>query len=70
MMLRTSVSFFNELAIEKKNYAHGFVQIMASKRIMLGKGTMSMDKTWSWPPGDLRWMEDNHSRRDTCQGSR
>jgi hypothetical protein len=53
-MLRTFVSFFNDLSTEKRNYARGFVQIMASKRIMLWKGTMSMDKTWSWPPGDLR----------------
>jgi hypothetical protein len=39
-MLRTSVSFFNELATEKRNYARGFVQIRASKRIILWKGTM------------------------------
>jgi hypothetical protein len=52
-MLMTSVSFFNELATEKRNYAHGFIWIMASGRIMLWKGTMSRDKTWSWPPGDL-----------------
>jgi hypothetical protein len=44
-MLRTSVSFFNELATEKRNYARGFFLIMASKRIMLWKGTMSRDKT-------------------------
>jgi hypothetical protein len=68
-MLRTSISFFNELATEKRNYAHGFL-IMASKSIMLWKGTMSKDKTWSWAPGDLHWMEDNHSRRNTCRGSR
>ena len=49
-MLKASVSFFNELSIEKRNYARGFIQIMDSKRIMLQKGTMSMDKTWSWPP--------------------
>jgi hypothetical protein len=66
-MLKASVSFFNELATEKRNYARGFIRIMASK-IMLGKGTMSMDKTWSWPPGDLHWMEDNHLRRNTCRG--
>jgi hypothetical protein len=69
-MLRASVSFFNELATEKRNYARGFFLIMASKRIMLWKDTMSRDKTRSWPPGDLRWMEDNHSRRNTCRGSR
>jgi hypothetical protein len=68
-MLRTSVSFFNELATEKRNYARGFVLIMDSKRIMIWKDTMARDKMWSWPLGDLRWMEDNHSRRNTCQGS-
>jgi hypothetical protein len=68
-MLKASVSFFNELATEKRNYARGFVWIMASKRIKLWKGTISMDKTCSWPPGDLRWMEDNHSGRNTCRGS-
>jgi hypothetical protein len=67
-MLKTSISFFNELATEKRNYARGFIQIMASKRIILWKGIMSMDKTWSWSPGDLRWMEDNHSRRNTYRG--
>jgi hypothetical protein len=49
-MLKASVSFFNELATEKRNYDCGFVWIMASKRIMLWKGTMLMDKMWSWPP--------------------
>jgi hypothetical protein len=34
-MLRTSVSFFNELATEKRNYAHIFFLIMASERITL-----------------------------------
>jgi hypothetical protein len=34
-MLMASVSFFNELAIEKRNYARGFFLITASKRIML-----------------------------------
>jgi hypothetical protein len=68
-MLNTSVSFFNDLAIEKRNYARSFVRIMASKRIILWKGTMSKDKTWSWPLGDLHWMEDNHLRRDTGRGS-
>jgi hypothetical protein len=52
-MLRASVSFFNELATEKRNYAHGLCLIMASKRITLWKDTMSRDKTRSWPPGDL-----------------
>jgi hypothetical protein len=68
-MLRASISFFNELAIEKRNYAHGFIQIMACKRITLYKDTMSRDKTRSWLPRDLRWMEDNHSRRNACRGS-
>jgi hypothetical protein len=52
-MLRTSISFVNELDTEKRKYARGFVWIMASKRIMPWKGTMSKDKTRSWPPGDL-----------------
>jgi hypothetical protein len=64
-----SVSFFNELAIEKRNYDRDFFLIMASKRIMLWKDTMSRDKTRSWIPRDLHRMEDNHSRRNTCQGS-
>jgi hypothetical protein len=34
-MLKAFVSFFNELATEKRNYARGCFQIMASKRIML-----------------------------------
>jgi hypothetical protein len=68
-MLKASVSFFNELSIEKRNYARGCLLIMAFERIMLGKDTMSRDKTRSWLPRDLRWMEDNHSRKDTCRGS-
>jgi hypothetical protein len=69
-MLKASVSFFNELATEKKNYARDSVLIMASKRIMLWKDTMSRDKTRSWLPRDLHWMEENHSGRNTCRGSR
>jgi hypothetical protein len=69
-MLVTSVSFFNELATEKRNYARGLFLIMASKRIMLWKDTMSRDKTRSWLPRDLHWMEENHSGRNTCRGSR
>jgi hypothetical protein len=65
-MLVTSVSFFNELATERRNYACGFFLIMASKRMILWKDIMSRDKTWSWIPRDIRWMEDNHSRRNTC----
>jgi hypothetical protein len=68
-MLVASVSFFNELSIEKKNCARGCFLIMASERIMLWKGTMSRDKTQSWLPRDLRWMEENHSGRNTCRGS-
>jgi hypothetical protein len=34
-MLMASVSFFNDLATKKRNYARGFFLIMASKRIML-----------------------------------
>jgi hypothetical protein len=63
-MLRTFVSFFNELATEKRNYACGCFLIMDSKRIMLWKGTMSRDKTRSWIPRDLLWMEENHSGRN------
>jgi hypothetical protein len=44
-MLKVSVSFFSELAIEKRNYARSFSLIMASKRIILWKDTMSRDKT-------------------------
>jgi hypothetical protein len=47
------VSFFNELATEKRNYARGCFLIMDSKRITLWKYTMSRDKTWSWLPRDL-----------------
>jgi hypothetical protein len=36
-MLITSVSFFNKLATEKRNYARNFFLIMVSKRIMLWK---------------------------------
>jgi hypothetical protein len=67
-MLKASISFFSEIATEKKNYARGFSLIMASKRIVLWKDTMSRDKTRSWLPRDLRWMEDNHSGRNTCRG--
>jgi hypothetical protein len=56
-ILKSFVSFFNELAIEKRNYARGLFLIMASKKIMLSKDTTSRDKTWSWLPTDLHWME-------------
>jgi hypothetical protein len=34
-MLMASVSFFNELATKRRNYAHDFFLIKASKRITL-----------------------------------
>jgi hypothetical protein len=67
-MLVTSVSFFNELATEKRNYAHGLSLIMASKRITLWNDTMSREKTWSWIPRYLHWMEEDHSGRNTFRG--
>jgi hypothetical protein len=69
-MLKASVSFFSELAIEKRNYARTFSLIMSSKRITLWKDTMSRDKTQSWLPRDLHWMEEHYSGRNTCRGSR
>jgi hypothetical protein len=69
-MLVTSVSFFKDLSTEKRNYAHGFFLIMASKRIILWKDSMSRDKTQSWIPRDLRLMEDNHSGKNTCRAPR
>jgi hypothetical protein len=68
-MLKASVSFFNELATEKRNYACGSVLIMASKRIMLWKDTMSRHKTWSWIQRYLHLMEENFYGRNTCRGS-
>jgi hypothetical protein len=68
-MLKAFVSFFNELSIEKRNYARGFFLIMASKRIMLWKDNMSRDKTLSWLPRDLHRMGDDHFGRNTCRGS-
>jgi hypothetical protein len=46
------VSFFNELQI-KKPFSKLLFLIMASKRTMLWKDTMSRDKTLSWFPRDL-----------------
>jgi hypothetical protein len=57
-MLVAFVSFFNELATEKRNYACNLFLIMASKRIILWKENMSRDKTRSWLPRNLHWMED------------
>ena len=68
LCLRPPISFFNELATEKRNYARGFL-LVASKRITLWKDTMSREKTRSWLPRDLHRMEDNHSGRNTCRGS-
>jgi hypothetical protein len=62
------VSFFNELEI-RKSCSRLFL-IMASKRTMLWKDTMSRDKTRSWLPRDLHLMEETHSGRNTCRGSR
>jgi hypothetical protein len=39
-VLGTSVSYFNELSTKKRNYAHDFLLIMASKRIMVWKDAM------------------------------
>jgi hypothetical protein len=52
-MVMDSISFFNELATEKRNYACGFFLIMDSKRIILWKDTMSRDKNRSWLPRDI-----------------
>jgi hypothetical protein len=60
-MLMTSISFFNELSTEKRNSSHGIFLMMASKKIMLWKETMSRDKTHSWLPRDLHSVEENHS---------
>jgi hypothetical protein len=68
-VLVTFVSFFNEISKEKRIYAHGLFLIMASKRIALWKDTTSRDKTRSWLPRDLHWMEEKHSGRNTCRGS-
>jgi hypothetical protein len=56
-MLVDFVSFFNELVTERKNYARDIFLIMDSKRIMLWKESMSRDKTQSWLPRDLHWMQ-------------
>jgi hypothetical protein len=68
-MLIASVSFFNELATEKRNYAYGLFLIMVSKRIMLWKDTMSRDKNSVMASRDLHWMEEECSGRNTCRGS-
>jgi hypothetical protein len=69
-MLIAYVSFFNELSIEKINDARRFFLIMVSKIIMLWKETMSRDKTRSWLPRDLHWMEEQCSGRNTYRGPR
>jgi hypothetical protein len=63
---RSLCFFFNELAKEKRNYASGLFLIMASKRIMLWKDTMSRGKTRSWLPRDIHWIEEQFSRRNKC----
>jgi hypothetical protein len=35
-MLRASVSFFNELATEKRNYAHGFLIMVQEDNVLEG----------------------------------
>jgi hypothetical protein len=67
-MLITSFSFFNELATYKRNYARRLFLIMDSKRMMLWKDTMSRDKTRSWIPRDIHWMEEQCSGRNTYRG--
>jgi hypothetical protein len=62
------VSFFNELEIRKP--CSILLSIMASKRTMLWKDTMSRDKNRSRPSRDLHSMEETHSGRNTCRGSR
>jgi hypothetical protein len=52
-MLETSVSFFNELSIEKQNYARNLSFIMDSKRKMIWKEYISKDKCHSWLLGYL-----------------
>jgi hypothetical protein len=66
IILKASISFFNELATERRNCAYGISLMMASKRIMLWKEIVSRGKTQSWIPRDLHWMEENHSRSNTC----
>jgi hypothetical protein len=58
-MLKAYVIFFNEFATKKRNYAHSFFLIMASKRIMVWQETMSRDKNRSWIPRDFHWMEES-----------
>jgi hypothetical protein len=69
-MLGTSISFFNEIATEKINYDWDLFLIMASKKITLWKNTTSRDKTQSWIPRYLHWMEDTNSGRTPCRGPR
>jgi hypothetical protein len=42
--------------------------IMASKRIVLWKDTMSRDKTRSWLPRDIHLTEETHSGRTHVEG--
>jgi hypothetical protein len=52
-MLKTSISFFNELAIEKKNYAKKLSLIMDSKWKMVWKEYMSRYKLQPWLQRDI-----------------
>jgi hypothetical protein len=65
-MLVAFVSFFNKLATEERNNAHDLFLIMASKRIILWKENMSRDKTRSWLPRDIHYMEEECFGRNTC----
>jgi hypothetical protein len=67
-MIVASFSFFNELSIKNQNYSRDLSLFMASKRITLWKDTMSRDETRSWLPRYFHWMEEQHSRRNTCHG--
>jgi hypothetical protein len=59
------VSFFNELEI-RKSCSNILFLIIASKRPILWKDTMSRDKNQSWPPRDPHSMEETQSGRNTC----
>jgi hypothetical protein len=67
---KTFVSFFNEVASEMKKTILEVFLIMDSKRIMLRKETISREKTRSWLLRGLHLMEETHSGRTPCRGSR
>jgi hypothetical protein len=75
------VSFFNELEIRKpcsktvslfnglqmiKPFSKLLFLIMASKRKIIWKDTMSRDKTRSWLPINLELTDETHFGRNTC----